>query len=34
MYYSIDPDAIEELETVVETLRQAAKSAVSANRCG
>src|SRR5512141_511278 len=28
MYYSIDPDAVEELETVVETLRQAAKSAV------
>ena len=33
MYYSIDPDAVEELETVVDTLRQAAKSAVSANRC-
>ena len=33
MYYSIDPDAVEELETVVETLRQAAKSAGSANRC-
>lgn len=33
MYYSIDPDAVEELEAVVETLRQAAKSAGSANRC-
>jgi ArsR family transcriptional regulator, arsenate/arsenite/antimonite-responsive transcriptional repressor len=33
MYYSIDPDAIEELETVVDTLKQVAKSAVSANRC-
>jgi ArsR family transcriptional regulator, arsenate/arsenite/antimonite-responsive transcriptional repressor len=33
MYYSIDPHAVEELETVVEMLRQAAKSAVSANRC-
>ena len=33
MYYSIDPDAIEELEAVVDTLKQAAKSAVSANRC-
>ena len=33
MYYSIDPDAVEELEAVVEMLRQAAKSAGSANRC-
>jgi ArsR family transcriptional regulator len=33
MYYSIDPDAVEELETVVNTLRQAKKSAVSTNRC-
>ena len=33
MYYSIDPDAIEELEMVVDTLKQAGKSAVSANRC-
>ena len=33
MYYSIDPDAIEELEAVVDTLKQAVKSADSANRC-
>jgi ArsR family transcriptional regulator len=33
MYYSIDPDAIEELEILVETLRPEAKAAVSANRC-
>jgi len=33
MYYSIDPDAIEELEILVDTLRPEAKSAVSANRC-
>jgi len=33
MYYSIDPDAIEGLETVVNTLKLVAKSAVSANRC-
>jgi ArsR family transcriptional regulator len=33
MYYSIDPDAIEELEAVVDTLKQAAKSAGSASRC-
>ncbi|TKS63320.1 MAG: transcriptional regulator [Nitrospira sp.] len=33
MYYSIDPDAVEELETVVNTLKLVAKSAVSANRC-
>jgi ArsR family transcriptional regulator len=33
MYYSIDPDAIEELEAVVDTLKRAAKSAGSANRC-
>lgn len=33
MYYSIDPDAIEELESVVDMLKQTAKTAVSANRC-
>ena len=33
MYYSIDPDAIEELQTAVERLKQSAKAAVSANRC-
>lgn len=33
MYYSIDPDAVEGLETVVNTLKLVAKSAVSANRC-
>ncbi|NWF71656.1 MAG: winged helix-turn-helix transcriptional regulator [Nitrospirae bacterium] len=33
IYYSIVPDAIEELETVVDTLKQVAKSAVSADRC-
>jgi ArsR family transcriptional regulator len=33
MYYAINPEAIEELEEAVDTLKQAAKSAVSANRC-
>ena len=33
MYYSIDPGAIEELETAVDRLKQAPKVAVSANRC-
>ena len=33
MYYSIDPAAIEELEAVVDTLKQVAKSAGSASRC-
>jgi len=33
MYYSIDPAAIEELEAVVDTLKQFAKSAGSASRC-
>jgi ArsR family transcriptional regulator len=33
MYYSIDSDAIEELEAVVDTLKQVAKSAGSASRC-
>ncbi len=33
MYYSISPDAIEELEELVDTLKHAAKSAASATRC-
>ena len=33
MYYSINPEAIEELKEAVDTLKQAAKSAVSARRC-
>ncbi len=33
IYYSINPDAIEELEELVETLKQSAKSAISADRC-
>jgi len=33
MYYSIDPTAIEELEAVIDTLKQIAKSAGSASRC-
>ena len=33
MYYSINPDAIKELEEVVETLKQSAKLALSVNRC-
>ena len=33
MYYSIDPEAINELEAVVDTLKQVAKSARSANKC-
>jgi ArsR family transcriptional regulator len=33
MYYSINPEAIEELEDVVARLKQAAKTAVSASRC-
>jgi ArsR family transcriptional regulator len=33
MYYSIDPDAIEELETVIDTLKQVAKSAGAVSRC-
>ena len=32
MYYAINPEAIEELQEAVDTLRQAAKSAVSAKR--
>ena len=33
MYYSLNSDAIEELEELVDTLKKAAKSAVSAGRC-
>ena len=33
MYYSINPEAIEELEEAVDRLKQAATSAVSASRC-
>lgn len=33
MYYSLNADAIEELEELVDTLMKAAKSAVSAGRC-
>jgi len=33
MYYSLNPDAIEELEELVDTLKKAANSTVSARRC-
>jgi ArsR family transcriptional regulator len=33
MYYSLNPDAIEELEDLVMTLKRAAKSAASADKC-
>jgi ArsR family transcriptional regulator, arsenate/arsenite/antimonite-responsive transcriptional repressor len=33
MYYSLNPDAIEELEDLVAALKQAAKSAASAGKC-
>lgn len=33
MYYSLNPDAIEELEELVTTLKRAAKSAASAGKC-
>jgi ArsR family transcriptional regulator, arsenate/arsenite/antimonite-responsive transcriptional repressor len=33
MYYSLNPDAIEELEELVDSLKKAAKSAASAGRC-
>ena len=33
MYYSLNPDAIEELEELVDMLKKAAKSTVSAGRC-
>lgn len=33
IYYSLNPDAIEDLEELVESLKQAAKSAISADRC-
>ena len=33
MYYSINPEAIVELEEIVDRLKHVAKSAVSASRC-
>jgi ArsR family transcriptional regulator len=33
MYYAINPEAIEELQDVVDQLKAAAKSAVSAGKC-
>jgi ArsR family transcriptional regulator, arsenate/arsenite/antimonite-responsive transcriptional repressor len=33
MYYSINPDAIEDLEEVLDVLKHAAKSSVTASRC-
>jgi ArsR family transcriptional regulator len=33
MYYSMNPEAIEDLEAVVDTLKQAAKSAVAGKQC-
>ena len=33
MYYSINPDAINELDEVVDTLKKASKSVSSGNRC-
>ena len=33
MYYSINPDAIESLEELVDTLKRSAKSTASAGRC-
>ena len=33
MYYSLNPDAIEELEELVDKLKKAAKSTISAGRC-
>jgi ArsR family transcriptional regulator len=33
MYYSLNPDAIEELEDLVMTLKRAAKSVASADKC-
>jgi ArsR family transcriptional regulator, arsenate/arsenite/antimonite-responsive transcriptional repressor len=33
MYYSINPEAIDELEDVVDRLKHAAKTAVSSKRC-
>jgi ArsR family transcriptional regulator len=33
MYYSINPDAMSELEELVRTLKQAAKSSHTAGRC-
>jgi ArsR family transcriptional regulator, arsenate/arsenite/antimonite-responsive transcriptional repressor len=33
MYYSINPDAIESLEELVDTLKRSARSAASSSRC-
>jgi ArsR family transcriptional regulator len=33
IYYSINPDAIEELEEMVDTFKHAVKSGASGNRC-
>ena len=33
MYYSINPDAINELDEVIDTLKKASKSACVGNRC-
>jgi ArsR family transcriptional regulator len=33
MYYSLNPDALNEVESLVDTLKQAAKSAVSKGKC-
>ena len=33
MYYSINPDAIEELEEMVDRLKRSARSAASSRRC-
>jgi ArsR family transcriptional regulator, arsenate/arsenite/antimonite-responsive transcriptional repressor len=33
MYYSLNPDAVDELEELVAALKQAAKSAAPAGRC-
>jgi ArsR family transcriptional regulator len=33
MYYSIDPDVIEELETIVASLKQGLKTTRTANQC-
>ena len=33
MYYSINPGAIQEIEELVDTLKHAAKTAISSSRC-
>lgn len=33
MYYSLNPDAVEELEALVDQLKEAAKSAAAAGKC-